>query len=199
MPGLELPPDARPNFSKISRWSSSGIPGPWSDTATTTDPFNWRTSTSTAVPVGEYLTALSIRLPTTWRSRPGSPRTNGTSRTIAFSGTSSWPTAAVAIESRTSEARSTSANRYEKVPASIRDVSSTSPISVASRVDSSPISARNASRCSEESSRQRCCSVRDAPITAAIGLRSSCETSETKSARIIDRRCSSSTVRRSLS
>ena len=75
----------------------------------------------------------------------------------------------------------------------MREVSSTSPISAASRFVSSAISARNASRCSALSKRQRSCSVRAAPITAAIGLRSSCETSETKSARSAERRRSSST------
>ena len=43
------------------------------------------------------------------------------------------------------------------------------------------------------SSRHRSCSVREAPITAAIGLRSSWETSETKSARSAESRASSST------
>ena len=85
------------------------------------------------------------------------------------------------------------------VPASMRDVSSTSPTSAARRSVSSAISARNASRCSDESSRHRCCSVRAEPITAARGVRSSCETSETKSARNVERRRSSSTVRRSAS
>ena len=66
-------------------------------------------------------------------------------------------------------------------------------------VVSSAITARNASRWSGRSSRQRACSVRAEPITAAIGLRSSCETSETKSARSAESRRSSSTVARSAS
>jgi hypothetical protein len=79
----------------------------------------------------------------------------------------------------------------------MRDVSSTSPISVASRFVSSAIRERKAARWSAFSSRQRSSSVRAAPITAAIGLRSSWETSDTKSARSADRRRSSATVARS--
>ena len=51
----------------------------------------------------------------------------------------------------------------------MREVSSTSLISVASRPVSLAISSRNDSRWSGVSSRQRCCSVRAEPITAAIG------------------------------
>src|SRR5437667_428481 len=82
---------------------------------------------------------------------------------------------------------STSSNEKLNVPASMREVSRTSPISAASRVVSPAISERNELRWSGESSRQRCWSDSAAPITAAIGLRSSWETSETKSARRLER------------
>ncbi len=52
--------------------------------------------TSTGVPAGEYLTALSIRFVSTWRSRSGSPRTPGRS-----GGTSE----VIRTESRASPAR----------------------------------------------------------------------------------------------
>ena len=65
------------------------------------------------------------------------------------------------------------------VPASIRDVSSTSPTSVASREVSFAISERKASRWSGVSSRQRACSVRadllDAANRCARALSSSLE------------------------
>ena len=61
-------------------------------------------------------------------------------------------------------------------------------------------SARGTTRAAPASARaSAACSVRAAPITAAIGLRSSCETSETKSARSAERRRSSSAVPRSAS
>ena len=67
------------------------------------------------------------------------------------------------------------------------------------RVVSSSISARNDSRCSGVSVRQRWRSVAAQPTTDAIGPRSSCETSETKSARRAERRRSSSAAARSAS
>ena len=176
------------------------MPLPRSVTSTTTRPFTAVARTSTSSPSGEYLTALSIRLASSCRSRMPSPRTSGIARGMrATISTASCPRSAAATVSSTSPARSTSLNEYVNVPASMRDVSSTSPTSPASRSVSSAISARNASRCSDESSRQRACNVRAEPITDAIGVRSSCDTSETKSARIVDSRLSSSTVRRSAS
>src|SRR5437763_150972 len=171
------------------------MPLPRSVTSTTTRPFTAVARTSTSSPSGEYLTALSSRFASTRRRRTPSPRTSGRARGMrATTSTASWPRSAAATVSSTRPARSTSLNEYVKVPASMRDVSSTSPTSPASRSVSSAIRARKASRCSELSSRQRACSVRAEPITDAIGVRSSWETSETKSARIVERRRSSETV-----
>ena len=77
-------------------------------------------------------------------------------------------------------------------------MSSTSPISVARRDVSSSISARNDSG-ARASARASWRSVAAPPITEAIGPRSSCETSETKSARSAESRRSSSTAVRSAS
>src|SRR3954454_14081801 len=58
VPGFEAATSARPNFSKITRCWSYGIPGPWSLTSISTRPSVRRARTATSSPAGEYLTAL---------------------------------------------------------------------------------------------------------------------------------------------
>ena len=52
-----------PNFSKISRCDSVGIPGPWSRTLTATTPSSRAAATSTSSPVTVYLTAFAEQVP----------------------------------------------------------------------------------------------------------------------------------------
>jgi hypothetical protein len=65
VPGNALPDRARPNFSKMSVWSSDAMPGPRSRTFTTTFPLRAVAVTSTGSPEGEYLTAFSTRFAST--------------------------------------------------------------------------------------------------------------------------------------
>ena len=188
--GTPCPLVARPNFSKISPCSSAGMPGPRSVTATCTCPFDAVARTSTLSPAGEYLTAFSTRFASTCRSRPGSrPETVGRSSEIcARSSTSSWPISACGDDlaheladldflegvgerscprSLTCRARRRSARRG---------------------ATSRPRSAPGTTRAARETARANAWSVRAEPITVAIGPWSSCETSETKSARRADSR-----------
>ena len=64
---------------RSARWSSGGMPLPVSTTSIVACPLTAPRRTSTGAPSGEYLTALSIRFVSTWRSRAGSPRTTGRS------------------------------------------------------------------------------------------------------------------------
>ena len=68
--------------------------------------------------------------------------------------TSSWPSETTAAVSRTSSSTSTASNAYGNVPASMREVSSTSPTRSARREVSLSIRPRKDSRCSCVSSRQ---------------------------------------------
>ena len=175
--------------------------GPSSRTRTTTWPSSARARTLTSAPRSEYLTAFEIRLSISWRSRSASPRTCG--QRCRQLGRDAHLVLRRSPRRRPSRARSRRGRRprscSRKSPprcATCRARPRPAPRAGSSR---RAITARNASRCSGRSSRHRCCSVRAEPITAAIGLRSSCETSETKSARSADRRRSSSTVARSAS
>ena len=142
VPGFALPPSfERPNFSKISCWSSVGMPGPWSTTSIADAAVHrLRAARVTSPPAGEYLTALSIRFCSTWRSRSRSPRTSGSGRLTCVRHARPRPGRARRPRDVAQELRDVDVAEVKlNVPASIRDVSSTSSIRFASRDVSSPI------------------------------------------------------------
>src|SRR5829696_237468 len=83
-PGFERPPVfTRPNFSKMRRCWSAGIPGPWSSTVTSTWPSSAPARTSISSPATVYLAALVTRLRRSCRRRSRSPRTAGSGQRVA--------------------------------------------------------------------------------------------------------------------
>ena len=79
VPGFELTGVARPNFSKITRWSSAEIPGPWSETLTAIEPLS-RGEHLDLVADERVLDRVVRRFMTTWRIRSRSPRTPAAAR-----------------------------------------------------------------------------------------------------------------------
>ena len=78
VPGFAPPRVARGRTSRRSAAGrSAGCPGPRRRPRRSTRPSSAVARTSTSPPAGEYLTALSIRFSSTWRSRSRSPRTGG--------------------------------------------------------------------------------------------------------------------------
>ena len=192
----------RPNFSKISALVLGGdARARGRATSTTMRPSSGYARTSTSSPAGEYLTALSIRFESTWRSRARSPRIRGSGRrdlgadahlVLADLGGRDR----VVHERGEVDVRERVAERPGLDPRGVEDVADPAPRAGSSRADQARGTPRAARGRAPASAAWSVCA---APITAAIGLRSSCETSETKSARSAESRRSSSTVRRSAS
>ena len=159
-----------------------GIPGPRSSTRDEHGSVRGPGEASTSSPPGEYLTALSTRLSSTCRSRSPSPRTGGSAAGSARRrGTSSCPSRPPPRfrgRARRGRRRRTVRERPRLDPRRVEDV---------------PDERREPARLVGDQREERVALLggelapallqrRAAPITAAIGLRSSCETSETKSA-----------------